>query len=118
MRRNGFVKGVLILQIDKIEAKMIDEFFDGILALESKEDCFAFFDDLLTLNEAKTMVQRYQVAKMLYEKKTYQMIAKETHASTATIARVKRSLFDGNHSYDMLFKRMEQVHPLEKNEIE
>lgn len=106
------MKGVLILQIDKIRDQMLDEFFDGILALESKEECFAFFDDLLTLNEIKTMVQRYQVAKMLHEKKTYSVIEKETHASTATIARVKRSLFDGNNSYDMLFKRIE----LEKND--
>lgn len=95
------------MQIDKIRDQMLDQFFDGILALESKEDCLAFFDDLLTLNEIKTMVQRYQVAKMLYEKKTYSIIEKETHASTATIARVKRSLFDGNDSYDMLFKRIE-----------
>ncbi|MGX7418320.1 YerC/YecD family TrpR-related protein [Carnobacterium gallinarum] len=94
------------MQIDKIRDQMLDQFFDGILALESKEDCLAFFDDLLTLNEIKTMVQRYQVAKMLYEKKTYSVIEKETHASTATIARVKRSLFDGNDSYDMLFKRI------------
>lgn len=106
------------MQIDKIEAKMIDEFFDGILALESKEECLAFFDDLLTLNENKTIIQRYQVAKMLYEKKTYQTIEKETHASTATIARVKRSLFDGNNSYDMLFKRIEQANKLTENKEE
>ena len=50
--------------------------------------------------------QRYEVAKMLREKKTYLEIAEETGASTATISRVNRSLNYGNDGYDLVFNRL------------
>lgn len=101
-------KGNCKVQIDKIRDESTDDFFKTILQLESIEEGYAFFDDLLTLNEVKTMTQRYQVAKMLYEHKTYSEIEQATRASTATISRVKRSVFDGNGMYDVLFKRVQQ----------
>ena len=51
--------------------------------------------------------QRFEVAKMLREKKTYLEIAEKTGASTATISRVNRSLNYGNDGYEMVFNRME-----------
>lgn len=52
------------------------------------------------------MAQRFQVAKMLHDGKTYNVIESETGASTATISRVKRSLHYGNDMYDVVFSRM------------
>ncbi|WP_028531657.1 YerC/YecD family TrpR-related protein [Paenibacillus sp. UNC217MF] len=94
--------------IEELQGKALDEFFQGILSLETIEECYAFFDDLCTVNEIKTMVQRFQVAKMLHNHNTYSEIEAEANASTATISRVKRSLNHGNHSYEFVFARMKE----------
>ena len=47
------------------------------------------------------------VAKMLTEKKVYTEIVKETGASTATISRVKRALFDNDtYGYTLVLDKM------------
>ena len=66
--------------------------FDAILKLETREECYTFFEDLCTINEILSLSQRLDVAKMLRDKKTYMEIAEKTGASTATISRVNRSL--------------------------
>ena len=53
-----------------------------------------------------SLAQRFEVATMLRDKKTYQEIAKKTGASTATISRVNRSLNYGNDGYEMVLNRM------------
>ena len=80
--------------------------FDAILTLNNKEELYTFFEDVCTVNELLSLSQRYEVAKMLREKKTYLEIAEETGASTATISRVNRSLNYGNDGYDLVFKRL------------
>ena len=65
-----------------------------------------FFEDACTVNELLSLAQRFEVAKMLREKRTYLEIAEKTGASTATISRVNRSLNYGNDSYDMVLNRM------------
>jgi len=97
---------VLILQIEKIKGKQLDELFDAILTLESREECYQFFDDLCTVNEIQSLSQRLLVAKMIKQGFTYAAIEKESGASTATISRVKRSLQWGNDAYTMVLDRM------------
>ncbi len=80
----------------KLKNKQTDFLFDAILSLETKEECYRFFEDLCTSAELKAMSQRLVVAKMLTENKVYTEIVRETGASTATISRVKRSLFDND----------------------
>ena len=87
----------------------IDLLFDGVLCLENREECYQFFEDICTIKELTAIAQRFEVAKMLREEKTYIDIAKETGASTATISRVNRSLNYGNESYDMLFERINKI---------
>ena len=91
---------------DKIKTEAVDHLFEAILTLETKEDCYKFFEDVCTINEILSISQRYEVASMLEEKKTYLDIAKSTGASTATISRVNRSLNYGSDGYDMVFKRL------------
>ena len=50
----------------------------------------------------------HAVAVMLRENKTYAEIAKATHASTATISRVGRTLNYGNDGYDLIIERMKE----------
>ena len=91
-----------------VRTEAVDHLFDAILTLENKEECYTFFQDVCTINELLSLSQRYEVAKMLREKKTYLEIAEKTGASTATISRVNRSLNYGCDGYDMVFSRLEK----------
>ena len=90
----------------KIRTEAVDYLFQGILSLKDKEECYTFFEDICTINELLSLSQRFEVAKMLREHKTYLEIAEKTGASTATISRVNRSLKYGNDGYDMVFERI------------
>ena len=90
----------------KIRTEAVDYLFSAILSLENKEECYTFFEDICTINELLSLSQRFEVAKMLREQKTYLEIAERTGASTATISRVNRSLNYGNDGYDMVFERL------------
>ncbi len=89
----------------KIKTEAVDELFEAILTLRSTDECYAFFEDVCTVNELLSLSQRYEVAKMLREKRTYLDIAEKTGASTATISRVNRALNYGNDGYDMVIGR-------------
>ena len=91
----------------KIRTEAVDNLFEAILNLKNKEECYLFFEDVCTVNELLSLSQRFEVAKMLRERKTYLEIAEKTGASTATISRVNRSLNYGNDGYEMVFNRLE-----------
>ncbi len=90
----------------KIKTEAVDHLFQAILTLKNMDECYMFFEDVCTVNELLSLSQRYEVAKMLREEKTYLEIASRTGASTATISRVNRSLNYGNDGYDMVFARI------------
>ena len=90
----------------KIKTDAVDFLFDAILSLKDRDECYSFFEDLCTVNELLSLSQRFEVAAMLKDKKTYLEIAEKTGASTATISRVNRSLNYGNDGYDLVFERI------------
>lgn len=90
----------------KIRTNAVDSLFEAILSLKDTEECYTFFEDVCTVNELLSLSQRFEVAKMLRQHKTYLEIAEKTGASTATISRVNRSLNYGNDGYDMVFERL------------
>ena len=90
----------------KLKTDAMDSLFEAILCLESKEECYTFFEDLCTINELLSLSQRFEVATMLRDKKTYMEIVEKTGASTATISRVNRFLSYGNGSCDVIFERL------------
>ena len=90
----------------KIKTEAVDHLFQAILALKDLNECYTFFEDVCTVNELLSISQRYEVAKMLREGKTYLDISNATGASTATISRVNRSLNYGNDGYDMVLERV------------
>lgn len=101
----------------KIRTEAVDYLFSAILSLKDKEECYTFFEDICTINELLSLSQRFEVAKMLREHKTYLEIADKTGASTATISRVNRSLNYGNDGYELVFERMSGKDGMnEKNE--
>ncbi len=91
-----------------IRTEAVDELFAAVLCLKDKEECYRFFEDVCTVNELLSMSQRFEVAKMLTEKRTYLEIAEKTGASTATISRVNRSLIYGNDGYELVFSRLNE----------
>ena len=95
-----------------IRTEEVDHLFEAILSLQNKEECYSFFEDVCTVNELLSISQRYEVARMLRENKTYLDIAAKTGASTATISRVNRSLNYGSDGYDMVFERLNKKTPI------
>lgn len=89
----------------KPNTSALDELYEAVLCLESKEECEAFFDALCTVQELQTLSQRLQVAKMLRNHHVYHDIVETTGASTATISRVNRSLGNG---YEVVFSRLQK----------
>lgn len=92
----------------KFKCEANDDLFEAILALETEEDCYRFFEDLLTIKELQSMAQRWQVVRMLKEKMTYIDIAAETGASATTISRVNKCLNYGAGGYAAVLKRLDK----------
>lgn len=91
-----------------IHNERTDALLDGILSLKNREEAYQFFEDLCTVNELESLGQRFEVAKMLREKRTYGDIVSTTGASTATISRVNRCLNYGTDGYELVLKRQEE----------
>ena len=89
-----------------VKSEAVDHLFEAIMTLKNKDEFYAFFEDVCTVNELLSLSQRYEVARMLRQHRTYLDIAEKTGASTATISRVNRSLNYGNDGYDMVFERL------------
>ena len=84
----------------------MDWLFDGILTLRSKEECYAFFEDVCTIKELQAMAQRFRVAEQLSSNKNYNEIQADTGASSATISRVNKCLMYGSGGYTTALQRL------------
>ena len=83
-----------------------DRLIQSILALETSEEVYRFLEDVLTIQEMKSITQRLEVAVMLRGKETYQEIVRQTGASTTTIGRVNRALQYGADGYSIVLDRV------------
>lgn len=90
----------------KIQDANTDFLCDAVLQLKTREECYAFFEDLCTVSEIRALSQRLAVAGMLREGRVYSDIAAETGASTATISRVNRALQYGSDGYQTVLARL------------
>ena len=86
--------------------KDMDFLYRGILSLQTREECYAFFEDICTIKELQAMAQRFRVAQMLRENKNYQQIQADTGASSAAISRVNKCLLYGSGGYATALERM------------
>lgn len=86
-----------------------DHLLDAILSMRDREELQRLLDDLCTIPEINAMAQRFEVARYLEKGMTYAQIAEITHASTATISRVNRSLVYGEEGYKLALERMHQA---------
>ena len=83
-----------------------DRLMEAVLHLHNREDAYRFFEDICTIPEIKSISQRLEVAYLLGKKETYQKIADETGASSATISRVNRALCYGADGYRRVLDAM------------
>ena len=79
--------------------KSTDDLCKAILSLKTKEECYAFLEDICTIKEMQDISQRLAVARMLSQGISYTTICRETGASTATISRVSRCYEYGTGGY-------------------
>jgi TrpR-related protein YerC/YecD len=92
---------------EKLKDSAADRLFEVILSLHDIKECYAFFEDICTVAELKSLAQRLHVAIMLREGRTYTEICEATGVSTATISRVNRSLEYGADGYKVVLDRLE-----------
>ena len=90
----------------KLKSSTIDQLFETILKLKDVESCYRFFEDVCTIKELQDLAVRFEVAKLLHQKKSYVEIAKITKASSATISRVNRALVYGAGGYQLALKHL------------
>ena len=83
----------------KIHNRQTDMLMQAVLALESEEDAYRFFEDLCTIPEIRSIAQRLEVANLLDEGMKYQEVAARTGVSSATISRVNKCLLYGTGGY-------------------
>ncbi len=92
----------------KYHTKELDELFEAILALETREECYLFFEDVCTIKELRDLSQRLKTAKMLADGANYAEIGKVTGMSTATISRVSKCLEYGGGGYRTIIDRLKE----------
>ena len=73
----------------KIRTSAVETLFEAIIKLESVDECFDFFEDLATINEILSLSQRFEVARMLRQHKTYLEIAEKEAAGKKPVFRNK-----------------------------
>ena len=93
--------------MDKLRNPETDLLFEGILTLQTVEECYRFFTDICTIKELQDMTQRLQVAKQLHEGRNYNEVCRDTGASSATICRVNKCLNYGDGGYRTVLERLE-----------
>ena len=94
--------------------KTTDALFDAILSLETREECYLFFEDLCTVKEISDMAQRLEAAKLLLSGNTYDQIVKTVEISTATISRINRCIQYGSGGYRNVIEKLEGDKPADK----
>lgn len=88
--------------------KSTDELCEALTLLKTKEEFYAFLDDVCSIKEFLDIAQRLSVAKLIKDGVSYNNITKQTGASAATISRVRKCLDYGSGGYNLVFDRKEK----------
>src|ERR1700738_5173245 len=80
--------------------------YTALAALQSADECRAFFRDLCTPAEIQAMADRWAVVDFLQRGVPYREIHRLTGVSVTTIGRVARFLAAGNGGYAVAVRRV------------
>ncbi len=83
--------------------------YTAVAALETPEECRAFFRDLCTPAEIQAMADRWAVVDHLNRGLPYREIHRLTGVSVTTIGRVARFLASGNGGYETAARRLQEA---------
>ena len=92
----------------KTDKKATEKFYKAVMSFDSEADCRDFFDDIFTIQEMQAIAQRFEVACLISEGKSYVEINGITGASTATICRVAKCINYGNGGYKKAIEKIKE----------
>ena len=95
--------------LQRNQSEPIDQLFQGILSLKSVEECYAFFSDLFTVQELTAFAQRFQVAGLLLDGNTYEIVRNQVPVSSSTITRINTELRYGSGGYQLVLNRLKEL---------
>jgi TrpR-related protein YerC/YecD len=84
----------------------LNDLFDAVLTLKTRDEAAAFLRDLCTINELQTLAERWEVARLVNEEVPYRKINEQTGVSTATVTRVAHWLHHGEGGYRTVLNRV------------
>lgn len=90
--------------------KKTDELFEAVLSLKTVKEAEKFFRDLCTVEEIRGMADRWRIAQMIDQGKSYRKIAQDLNTSTTTVARVASWLSNGAGGYRLALDRNTSHH--------
>ena len=86
----------------------LDQLIKAIIAIDNKEECREFLNDLCTYQELEKLTQRLEAAQLLYKGKTYEQVIQETNISSTTLSRVSRCIKYGNNGYKNVLDKIKE----------
>ena len=96
------------------QRELLDRFFMAITALVTFDEVKNFFRDLLNPQETVMLARRLKAAEMLFDKDTYDEIARKLKMGPGTVAKVHRWVNSGKNGYKIAVKRIKK---LDKREL-
>jgi len=90
----------------KLKDPRADRLCEAVLTVKTVDEVYRFFEDVCTVGELKAMALRLEIARLLFGGHTYGEVARRTHASSATISRVRRFLEYGADGYRLVLGRL------------
>ena len=82
-----------------LKNRQIKKLLELLVSVDNTEDCKNLLLDLCSPAEIKSLADRWEVARLISDGKSYRNIAEKTKTSTATITRVGRSIKYGFGGY-------------------
>src|SRR3954454_12388895 len=83
----------------------LDDLAEALLTLRNEDEVKRFLRDLCTITELEALAHRWQIARMLEERRPYLEIAETIRTSTATVTRVAQWLRHGTGGYRVALDR-------------
>src|SRR4051812_36287816 len=83
----------------------LDDLADALLTMRDREEMRRFLRDLCSLAELEALAHRWQIARLLEQKRPYLEIADTVRTSTATVTRVAQWLHHGAGGYRIALDR-------------
>lgn len=88
-----------------MKKKELSSLYKSIQKIKDAEEFAAFFTDLFSDKELESIIERWEIAKNLYQGATYREVAEALGVSTATVTRVGKCLRRPQSGYKIILDR-------------